>query len=83
MALKRTNVYADEDDLTLIKAAAERTGRSESEIIREAIHRAAWSMRVWDDPVVTRTFDFGGKGRYDTRAVQEAVADAVTRETDR
>jgi hypothetical protein len=53
MGLKRTNVYADEDDLALIKQGAERTGRSEAEIIREAIHRAALAQRVWDEPFVT------------------------------
>jgi len=83
MGLKRTNVYADEDDLALIKAAAERTGRSESEIIREAIHRAAWSERVWDEPFVTRTFHFGGRERYDTQAVRDAVAEASERANDR
>ena len=81
MALKRTNVYADEDDLALIKAAAERTGRSESEIIREAIHQAAWGLRVWDEPVVTQTFAFGGKSRYDKQSVRNSVAEAAERAT--
>jgi len=83
MRLKRTNVYADEDDLALVKAAAERTGRSESEIIREAIHRAAWALRTWDEPVVTQTFHFGGKEGYDTQAVREAVAEDSGHATDR
>lgn len=82
MALKRTNVYADEDDLALIKAAAERIGRSESEIIREAIHHAAWGLRVWDEPVVTQTFRFGGKHRYDTQAVRDTVAEGCERAAD-
>ncbi|MDX6331258.1 MAG: hypothetical protein QOI83_3641, partial [Streptomycetaceae bacterium] len=38
MALKRTMVYADPDDLATIKEAARREGVSEAEIIREAIH---------------------------------------------
>jgi hypothetical protein len=81
--LKRTNVYADEDDLALIKAAAERTGRSESEIIREAIHRAAWGLRAWDEPVVTQAFHFGGRERYDTQSVRDAVAEGSESATDR
>jgi hypothetical protein len=53
MALKRTNVYADDSDLALIKDAAARLGVSEAEIIREGIHRIALAHRVWDEPFVT------------------------------
>ncbi|MET9519772.1 CopG family transcriptional regulator [Streptomyces sp. NPDC002994] len=62
MGLKRTNVYADEADLALIKETAARKGISESEIIREGIHRIALATRVWDEPFVTdeETFDLGG-----------------------
>ncbi|MCB5168486.1 hypothetical protein LG634_27140 [Streptomyces bambusae] len=62
MALKRTNVYADDGDLALIKAAAARLGVAEAEIIREGIHRIALAHRVWDEPFVTdaETFDLGG-----------------------
>ncbi len=62
MALKRTNVYADDEDLALIKEAAARIGVSEAELIREGIHRIALSHRVWDEPFVTdeETFDLGG-----------------------
>ncbi len=62
MALKRTNVYADDSDLLLIKEAAARLGVPEAEIIREGIHRIALAHRVWDEPFVTdeETFDFGG-----------------------
>ncbi|MEV8568153.1 CopG family transcriptional regulator [Streptomyces sp. NPDC051322] len=62
MALKRTNVYADDSDLSLIKEAAARLGVSEAEIIREGIHRIALAHRVWNEPFVTdeETFDLGG-----------------------
>lgn len=39
MPMKRTNVYADAEDLTIIKEAALRRGISEAEIIREGIRR--------------------------------------------
>ncbi|MEE1804088.1 CopG family transcriptional regulator [Streptomyces sp. NPDC101062] len=75
MALKRTNVYADDADLALIKAAAARLGVSEAEIIREGIHRIALAHRVWDEPFVTdeETFDLGGPITRDD--VRTAVAD--------
>ncbi|MFD8807570.1 CopG family transcriptional regulator [Streptomyces sp. NPDC059597] len=75
MALKRTNVYADDSDLALIKEAAGRLGLSEAEIIREGIHRIALAHRVWDEPFVTdeETFDLGGPVEADDirRAVTE------------
>ncbi|MBA4864746.1 hypothetical protein H1V43_26020 [Streptomyces sp. PSKA54] len=62
MALKRTNVYADDSDLALIKDAAARLGVPEAEIIREGIHRIALAHRVWNEPFVSdeETFDLGG-----------------------
>jgi hypothetical protein len=51
MTMKRTTVYADEEDLAIIKEAAARKGISEAEIIRQAIHRAALAERVWDEPL--------------------------------
>jgi hypothetical protein len=51
MALKRTMVYADPDDLAVIKEAARREGVSEAEIIREAIHLAALAKRRWNEPL--------------------------------
>ncbi|MFJ8541897.1 hypothetical protein ACIRFH_07755 [Streptomyces sp. NPDC093586] len=62
MALKRTNVYAEDSDLALIKEAAARLGVAEAEIIREGIHRIALAHRVWDEPFVSdeETFDLGG-----------------------
>jgi hypothetical protein len=57
MSLRRTNVYADAADLALIKEAAARRGVSEAEIIREGIHLAAMSSRVWDEPLAWPTFE--------------------------
>ncbi|EST37396.1 hypothetical protein N566_13265 [Streptomycetaceae bacterium MP113-05] len=80
MSMKRTNVYADPEDLALIKEAAKRRGISEAEIIRQGIHLAAMANRVWDEPLFTRTFE--GTGRTPTKGdVRDAVADAVGRET--
>ncbi|WP_042413875.1 CopG family transcriptional regulator [Streptacidiphilus anmyonensis] len=51
MVLKRTTVYAEAEDLAVIKEAAAREGVPEAEIIREAIHLAALSKRVWAEPL--------------------------------
>ncbi|MFD5446812.1 ribbon-helix-helix domain-containing protein [Streptomyces sp. NPDC003470] len=81
MSMKRTNVYADPEDLAIIKEAAKRRGISEAEIIRQGIHLAAMANRVWDEPLFSRTFE--GPGRTSSKAeVRDAVADAVRRETD-
>lgn len=81
MAMKRTNVYADPEDLAIIKEAASRRGISEAEIIRQGIHLAAMANRVWDEPLFSRTFS--GAGRTPSKEdVRDAVADAVRRETD-
>jgi hypothetical protein len=48
MSLKRTTVYADADDLALIKEIAAGRAVPEAEIIREGIHLPAMSSRVWD-----------------------------------
>jgi hypothetical protein len=74
MSLKRTNVYADADDLALIKEIAARRGVPEAEIIREGIHLAAMSNRVWDSSLDWPTFDGTGK-----TATGDEVADAVAR----
>ncbi|MEU2994546.1 hypothetical protein ACPCAJ_01090 [Streptomyces griseoincarnatus] len=75
MALKRTNVYAEDSDLLLIKEAAARLGVSEAEIIREGIHRIALAHRVWDEPFVSdeETFDLGGS------VAKDEIRSAVTR----
>ena len=61
MSMKRTNVYADPEDLALIKDAARRRGIPEAEIIREGIHLAAMATRVWDEPLDWPTFDGSGE----------------------
>lgn len=59
--MRRTNVYADADDLALIKEAAARRGVSEAEILREGIRLAALGARVWDEPIISddETVDLG------------------------
>jgi hypothetical protein len=61
MSLKRTNVFADPQDLAMIKQAAVRRGVPEAEIIREGIHLAAMSTRVWDEPLEWPTFEGSGQ----------------------
>ncbi len=56
MARKRTTVFAEEEDLAILKAAAARLGVPEAELLRDAIHLAAMSNRVWDEPVFERGF---------------------------
>jgi hypothetical protein len=78
--MKRTNVYADPEDLAIIKEAAARRGISEAEIIRQGIHLAAMANRVWDEPLFSRTFE--GPGRTPTKeGVRNTVADAAQRGT--
>lgn len=62
MSMKRTNVYADAEDLALIKEAAARRGVPEAEILREGIKLAALGARVWDEPLIgsDETVDLGG-----------------------
>jgi hypothetical protein len=76
MSLKRTNVYADADDLALIKEIAARRGVPEAQIIREGIHLAAMSNRVWDGPLGWPAFDGSGEAVTSTE-VTETVARAV------
>ncbi len=77
MSLKRTNVYADVDDLALIKETAARRGVPEAQIIREGIHLAAMSSRVWEG-----SFDwpvFGSTGETVTNEeITETIGRAVT-----
>ncbi|MGS2590935.1 ribbon-helix-helix domain-containing protein [Streptomyces hebeiensis] len=81
MSMKRTNVYADPEDLAIIKEAAKRRGISEAEIIREGIHLAAMANRVWSEPLFSRTFEGAGR-TLGKRKVRDTVADAVLAETD-
>ena len=76
--MKRTDVYADPEDLAIIKEAAKRRGISEAEIIHQGIHLAAMANRVWGEPLFSRTFD--GSARTPSKAeVRDAVADAASR----
>ena len=74
MSLRRTNVYADDADLALIKEAAARRGVPEAEIIREGIHLAAMSSRVWDEPLDWPAFDGPG-----TSATGDEVTATIVR----
>ena len=77
MSMKRTNVYADAEDLELIKKAAARRGVPEAEILREAVKLAAMGARLWDEPLIPEdeTFDLGGPitGEDIHHAVEQAV----------
>ncbi|MEZ0363212.1 ribbon-helix-helix domain-containing protein [Mycobacterium sp. pUA109] len=59
MALKKTTVMVDENDLAVIKEAAAREGRPESEYFREAFHLAALRARRWPGEWDIPTLDFG------------------------
>jgi hypothetical protein len=74
MSLKRTNVYADGDDLAMIKEIAARRGVPEAQIIREGIHLAAMSNRVWDGSFDWPTFEGSGEP-----ATSDEVSDTVAR----
>jgi hypothetical protein len=56
MAMKRTTVFADADDLAILKAAAARLGVAEAELVRAAIHLAAMANRTWDEPFFTHAY---------------------------
>ena len=59
MALKRTMVHVEEEDMALIKAAAARSGVPEAQIIREGVHLAALRSRRWESPMEIPEFDSG------------------------
>ncbi|MGY2113291.1 hypothetical protein ACW9HR_05155 [Nocardia gipuzkoensis] len=52
-------VYADAEDLAVIKEAAARSNVSEAEIIRNAIHLAAVRVRRRSEPLRLRRFASG------------------------
>ncbi|GAB2903132.1 hypothetical protein GCM10022245_43250 [Streptomyces mayteni] len=68
----------DEEDLALIKEAAAREGRLESECFREAFHLVALRSRRWGEEGDIPRLDFRGPvtGEEIDRAVSEGVADA-------
>jgi hypothetical protein len=77
--MERTNVYADPEDLAIIKEAAKRRGMSEAEIIRQGIHLAAMANRVRDEPLFSGTFE--GPGRTLSKPeVRDTVTETVRRE---
>lgn len=76
MALKKTTVMVDEQDLALIKAAAEREGRPESEYFREAFHLAALRTQRWDEDWDIPRFDFGHP--VSAEEIHETVSDAAS-----
>ena len=79
MSMKRTNVYADPEDLAMIKDASRRRGIPEAEIIREGIHLAAMANRVWDDePLDWPTFEGTGEP-----VTNEEIRGEIARRTDR
>lgn len=78
MALKKTTVMVDEDDLGAVKEAAARAGRPESEYFREAFHIVALRARRWTEDWDIPTFDFGGPVTDDD--VRHAVAEGIDRE---
>jgi hypothetical protein len=77
MGLRRTTVFADEDDLAVIKAAATRRGVPEAELIRDAIHLAALANRVWAEPLFgqTHTPRRGRRGASGDEVLDGAWAD--------
>ena len=79
MSLKRTNVYADTEDLALIKEAAARLGVPEAEIIREGIHLAAMSSRVWEDGLDWPTFEGTGEPATSEEVTRAVARGAATR----
>lgn len=56
VAMKRTTVFADEDDLAILKGAAARRGVAEAELIRDAIHLAAMANQAWTEPFFSHTY---------------------------
>lgn len=77
MALKKTTVMVDEDDLRAVKEAAASEGRPESEYFREAFHLVALRTRRWNDDWDIPVVDLGDPVTDDDvkRAVSEAVVD--------
>ncbi|MGW4243141.1 ribbon-helix-helix protein, CopG family [Nocardia sp. NPDC004722] len=80
MGLKKTTVMVDENDLELIKQAAAREGRPESEIFREAFHLVAIRSRRWQEDWDIPVVDFGRPISDDE--VHRTVRDAITDPTE-
>jgi hypothetical protein len=78
MSLKRTNVYADTADLALIKEIAARRGVPEAQIIREGIHLAAMSNRIWDGPFDWPAFEGTGETATSDKVTETVARAAAT-----
>lgn len=76
MGLKKTTVMVDEEDLRLVKQAAARDGRPESEYFREAFHLVAMRNRRWDEEWDIPVLDFGHAVTADE--IDDAVREAIT-----
>jgi hypothetical protein len=75
MTLKKTTVMVDDEDLRIIKEAAAREGRPESEYFREAFHIAALRARRWSGEWDIPEFDFGAPiTEEDVRAASQEAA---------
>ena len=75
MALKKTTVMVDEEYLKIIKEAATREGRPESEYFREAFRIAALRARRWSGDWEIPEVGFGGPvSDEDVRAAAEEAA---------
>jgi hypothetical protein len=75
MALKKTTVMVDEEYLNIIKEAAARDGRPESEYFREAFRIAALRARRWPGDWDIPEMGFGRP--VTDEDVREAVEDAA------
>lgn len=78
--MKRTTVFADEDDLAVIKAAAARRGVAEAELIRDAIHLAALAERTWPESFFSQVHA-GGQEVPKARA-EDVLDDVWTEKAD-
>jgi hypothetical protein len=75
MTLKKTTVMVDEEYLQIIKEAAAREGRPESEYFREAFRIAALRARRWSGDWDIPEIGFGGPVTdEDVRAATEEAA---------
>lgn len=68
-------VYADADDLAVIKDAAANSDAGEAEIIREAIHSAAMRLRRRSEPLRLRLRRFASGNPTLAARTEEIVAE--------
>ncbi|MQY27634.1 ribbon-helix-helix domain-containing protein [Nocardia aurantia] len=76
MVMKKTTVMVDEEDLALLKQAAAREGRSESEYLREAFHLVAQRARRWSEDWDIPVVDFGRP--ISAEEVHQTVTDVIS-----